>query len=117
MRRSKVPRSTTDQRLLDTRDSGEWVHTDPWRVMRITSEFVEGFGALAKLGPASLRFRILIAFRDAICQNLCAPMACLTGKCAGPGENASSLRHWRADWPCVSAAAVPATAVLLRPFP
>ena len=28
------------------------VHTDPWRVMRITSEFVEGFGALAELGPA-----------------------------------------------------------------
>jgi len=30
----------------------DWVHTDPWRVMRIQSEFVEGFGALAELGPA-----------------------------------------------------------------
>src|SRR5699024_5318131 len=30
----------------------EWVHTDPWRVMRIQAEFVEGFGALAELGPA-----------------------------------------------------------------
>jgi hypothetical protein len=28
------------------------VHTDPWRVLRIQAEFVEGFGALAKLGPA-----------------------------------------------------------------
>jgi uncharacterized protein (TIGR00730 family) len=28
------------------------VHTDPWRVLRIQSEFVEGFGALAELGPA-----------------------------------------------------------------
>ena len=28
------------------------MHTDPWRVMRIQSEFVEGFGALAELGPA-----------------------------------------------------------------
>jgi uncharacterized protein (TIGR00730 family) len=28
------------------------VHTDPWRVLRIQSEFVEGFGALAGLGPA-----------------------------------------------------------------
>ncbi|NHI18912.1 TIGR00730 family Rossman fold protein [Phycicoccus endophyticus] len=52
MRRSKVPRSTTDQRLLDSRGSADWLHTDPWRVMRIQSEFVNGFGALAELGPA-----------------------------------------------------------------
>jgi len=43
---------TTDQRLLDSRGSSDWVHTDPWRVLRIQSEFVEGFGALAELGPA-----------------------------------------------------------------
>jgi uncharacterized protein (TIGR00730 family) len=52
MRRSKVPGSTTDQRLLDSRGSADWLHTDPWRVMRIQSEFVTGFGALAELGPA-----------------------------------------------------------------
>lgn len=52
LRRRMVNGSTTDQRLLDTRDSGEWVHTDPWRVLRIQAEFVEGFGALATLGPA-----------------------------------------------------------------
>lgn len=45
-------RSTTDQRLLDRRGPGDWVHTDPWRVMRIQSEFVEGFGALAEVPPA-----------------------------------------------------------------
>ena len=28
------------------------MHTDPWRVLRIQSEFVEGFGTLAELGPA-----------------------------------------------------------------
>jgi hypothetical protein len=44
--------STTDQRLLDNRGSSDWVHTDPWRVLRIQSEFVDGFGALAELGPA-----------------------------------------------------------------
>ena len=44
--------STTDQHLLDTRGSSDWVHTDPWRVLRIQSEFVDGFGALAELGPA-----------------------------------------------------------------
>ncbi len=48
----QVPQSTTDQRLLDTRESADWVHTDPWRVLRIQSEFVEGFGALAELGRA-----------------------------------------------------------------
>jgi uncharacterized protein (TIGR00730 family) len=52
MRRRQVGTSTTDQRLLDTRGPTDWVHTDPWRVLRIQSEFVDGFGALAELGPA-----------------------------------------------------------------
>ena len=52
MRRSRVPHETTDQRLLDSRGPADWLHADPWRVMRIQSEFVEGFGALAELGPA-----------------------------------------------------------------
>ncbi len=52
LRRSQVPRSTTDQRLLDYRGPTDWVHTDPWRVLRIQSEFIEGFGSLAEIGPA-----------------------------------------------------------------
>jgi uncharacterized protein (TIGR00730 family) len=52
LRGSQRPTSTTDQRLLDSRGPSDWVHTDPWRVLRIQSEFVEGFGALAELGPA-----------------------------------------------------------------
>ncbi len=52
LRRSQVEATTTDQRLLDTRGPSDWVHTDPWRVLRIQAEFVEGFGALASLGPA-----------------------------------------------------------------
>ena len=51
-RRGQIQPSTTDQRLLDTAGPSDWVHQDPWRVMRIQSEFVEGFGALAELGPA-----------------------------------------------------------------
>jgi uncharacterized protein (TIGR00730 family) len=47
-----VDGTTTDQRLLDSRGASDWVHTDPWRVLRIQAEFVEGFGALAELGPA-----------------------------------------------------------------
>lgn len=48
----QVKLSTTDQRLLDNRGPSDWVHTDPWRVLRIQSEFVEGFGMLAELGKA-----------------------------------------------------------------
>lgn len=44
--------STTDQRLLDSRGDSDWVHTDPWRVLKIQAEFVEGFNDLAELGPA-----------------------------------------------------------------
>jgi uncharacterized protein (TIGR00730 family) len=43
---------TSDQRLLDSRGGADWVHTDPWRVMKIQAEFVEGFNELAQLGPA-----------------------------------------------------------------
>ena len=52
LRREQVEHSTTDQRLLDTHGPSDWVHSDPWRVLRIQAEFVEGFGALAELGPA-----------------------------------------------------------------
>lgn len=41
-----------DQHLLDERGDSDWVHTDPWRVLRIQSEFVEGFGLLAELPKA-----------------------------------------------------------------
>ncbi|MGK5168951.1 TIGR00730 family Rossman fold protein [Geodermatophilus sp. CPCC 205761] len=44
--------TTTDARLLDRRGPTDWVHTDPWRVLRIQSEFVEGFGLLAELPRA-----------------------------------------------------------------
>ncbi|GAA2002273.1 TIGR00730 family Rossman fold protein [Brevibacterium samyangense] len=52
LRRSLVPTTTTDQRLLDQCGPADWVHEDPWRVLRIQAEFVEGFGSLAELGPA-----------------------------------------------------------------
>ncbi|CAN5209510.1 TIGR00730 family Rossman fold protein [soil metagenome] len=52
LRRSQVPEGTADQRLLNSRGASDWVHTDPWRVLRMQSEFVTGFDALAELGPA-----------------------------------------------------------------
>ncbi|MGP5590446.1 TIGR00730 family Rossman fold protein [Corynebacterium variabile] len=47
-----APTTTTDQRLLGEQPNSDWLHTDPWRVMRIQSEFVEGFGALADIRRA-----------------------------------------------------------------
>ncbi|MFG2005850.1 TIGR00730 family Rossman fold protein [Spirillospora sp. NPDC048911] len=52
LRGRAVPQTTTDQRLLDDREAADWVHSDPWRVLRIQSEFVEGFGLLAELPKA-----------------------------------------------------------------
>ncbi|MDJ0392328.1 TIGR00730 family Rossman fold protein [Rhodococcus sp. G-MC3] len=53
LRRGRNSESTTsDQRLLDQRGPGNWIHSDTWRVLRIQSEFVEGFGALAEVPKA-----------------------------------------------------------------
>lgn len=41
-----------DQALLEGREKNHWSQRDPWRVLRIQSEFVEGFDALNKLPPA-----------------------------------------------------------------
>jgi uncharacterized protein (TIGR00730 family) len=49
---SRPEGSTNDQRLLDSRGPSDWVHTDPWRVLKIQAEFVEGFNDLAEIGPA-----------------------------------------------------------------
>ncbi|MEV5711351.1 TIGR00730 family Rossman fold protein [Actinoallomurus sp. NPDC052274] len=52
LRGNAIPATTTDQRLLDSRGPSDWLHTDPWRVLRIQAEFVEGFGLLAELPRA-----------------------------------------------------------------
>jgi uncharacterized protein (TIGR00730 family) len=52
LRGEAIPRSTADQRLLDSRLRAEWKTKDAWRALRILSEFVEGFDTLADLPPA-----------------------------------------------------------------
>ena len=48
----RAPRQTADEHLLQRHDA-EFLHTDPWRIHRITAEFVQGFDALAEVtGPA-----------------------------------------------------------------
>ena len=46
MRGEQIPEHTADSDLLQSRSR------DPWRVMRIQAEFVEGFGGLMELGNA-----------------------------------------------------------------
>ena len=84
--------STSDQRLLDRRGTGNWIHSDPWRVMRIQSEFVEGFGALAEVPKAVTVFGSARTPRDHVeyerARNLGAALAeagfaVITG--GGPG--------------------------------
>jgi len=40
---------TQDERLLETPEPGEFLHTDTWRVFRIMGEFVQGFEELARI--------------------------------------------------------------------
>ena len=46
------PTMTADRKLLEPAGRPAFLDTDPWRALRILAEFVEGFDALAGLGPA-----------------------------------------------------------------
>jgi uncharacterized protein (TIGR00730 family) len=52
------PSATEDEELLKPRPRGRpaFIDTDPWRALRILSEFVDGFDALAGIGPAVTLF-------------------------------------------------------------
>jgi uncharacterized protein (TIGR00730 family) len=52
------PRATEDEELLKPVPRGRpaFIDQDPWRALRILSEFVEGFDALAGIGPAVTLF-------------------------------------------------------------
>ena len=43
--------NSTASLLAEAQDTS-WLHADPWRVLRIQAEFVDGIEALAELGPA-----------------------------------------------------------------
>jgi uncharacterized protein (TIGR00730 family) len=43
---------TEDRKLLAPAPPPAFLETDPWRALRILAEFVEGFDALASIGPA-----------------------------------------------------------------
>ena len=64
LRGTQIPQQTSDASLLSAPEGADWLHADPWRVMRIQAEFVEGFGALAEIGPAISVFGSARARRD-----------------------------------------------------
>ena len=45
-----------DEGLLQRQEDPGFVHTDPWRVLRIMGEFVDGFDVLARVGMAVTLF-------------------------------------------------------------
>jgi len=53
-RRPRNPRSTEDRKLLMRQPYADasFLETDAWRSLRIMGEFIDGFDALARLGPA-----------------------------------------------------------------
>jgi hypothetical protein len=52
IRNVDVPPVTEDERLLNPKPRTGFTSTDPWRVLRITGEFVEGFDRLASIEKA-----------------------------------------------------------------
>jgi uncharacterized protein (TIGR00730 family) len=82
---------TADEHLLQRQDT-TFLHTDPWRIHRITAEFVEGFDRLADVGLAvalfgSARTRphepAYEAARETAAQLVAAGFGVITG--GGPG--------------------------------
>ena len=43
MRGPMIPKDNTYANLLAPEESTDWLHADPWRVLRIQAEFVDGF--------------------------------------------------------------------------
>jgi uncharacterized protein (TIGR00730 family) len=93
-RAAKRGHRTEDEKLLAAPhpDEAAFTHTDPWRVLRIMSEFVEGFDALAGLGPAVTLFGSARADQDEPLYQSAREVARLLGEaglaiitCGGPG--------------------------------
>ena len=66
----KLGKATEDELLLRREELAtpavrDFTRTDPWRVLRITGEFVQGFDTLAHIGPAVAIFGSARVGRDA----------------------------------------------------
>jgi uncharacterized protein (TIGR00730 family) len=90
--KTRRPGGTTEDLKFLQRPSTEFLGSDPWRVLRILSEFVEGFDALAQIPEAisvfgSARIReddpMYSAAREVGAEIASAGLAVITG--GGPG--------------------------------
>jgi len=95
------PARTHDEAFLKGPEP-EFIHTDPWRVLRIMSEFVDGFDALADLPPAVTFFGSARVVRDSAEYRAAQDTACLVGKAGfaiitggGPGVMEAANRGAR----------------------
>lgn len=91
-REEQVYGHTDNELLRSPAGKGSFVDMDPWRILRIQGEFVEGFDALSKIGPAVAIFGSARCPRDSsnyraacnIAQRLAeAGLAIISG--GGPG--------------------------------
>jgi uncharacterized protein (TIGR00730 family) len=94
--------ATEDEKLLERRPTPEFLDTDPWRALRILSEFVDGFDAMARVGPAVTMFGSARTPRDSPLYDLArtiarklavAGYAIITG--GGPGSMEAANRGCR----------------------
>jgi len=94
--------ATEDERLLATRPAPAFLDTDPWRALRILSEFVDGFDAMAAVGRAITIFGSARTQRDSPTYELArtigrklaeAGYAVITG--GGPGTMEAANRGCR----------------------
>ena len=104
-------RATEDEKLLERRPTPAFLDTDPWRALRILSEFVEGFDAMARVGPAVTIFGSARVKQDSRDYELArtigrllaeAGYAVITG--GGPGIMEAANRGCREGGDCQSAA-------------
>lgn len=52
--RDRAKRELADQQLLRSNHDPNWTNGDPWRVLRIMGEFVDGFESLADIGKKAV---------------------------------------------------------------
>lgn len=58
LRGPMIPNDNTTANLLKPNQETDWLHMDPWRVLRIQSEFVDGFGGARRARAGGQRVRL-----------------------------------------------------------
>ena len=84
-----------DHGLFTAEDHAAFVHTDPWRALRILSEFVEGFDAMSRVGSAVAVFGSARTPEDHRCTRSRAPSASGSRAPASRSSPAAGRGSWR----------------------